>query len=325
MEYYDASFADNFYGLKRARHTTATSLKTNNRSSQGTKLTPRDRQYALLSLLVMPYLLSRIDRYYHKLTNPAQEDGFENVHFVGDDAAAMRARLPVGQTFTFKQRCQYYFILLYPYAHAAGYALTFAYQLRFTFDKTQPFFTPTLHYINQRMSRLSGEDMQDHQQRMERRNAGETGSSSATDSMEQYWPGGRSNTVLSRMWQLVKRMSSHAADTAKWSLVMGIFVFKFFEWWYSPSNRLASSGNTTLPIPPPPPPAPPCSRGIACPPNRDPNECLLCHRPRTNPACTTAGYVFCYPCLFQYVSQHQKCPITQTAQKLPQIRKIYQS
>ncbi|XP_074643302.1 peroxisome assembly protein 12-like isoform X2 [Tubulanus polymorphus] len=53
-------------------------------------------------------------------------------------------------------------------------------------------------------------------------------------------------------------------------------------------------------------------------PNKDeylkdiPNtNCPLCHRTRTNDtALTVSGYVFCYPCIYKYVSSHHRCPVT---------------
>ncbi len=40
------------------------------------------------------------------------------------------------------------------------------------------------------------------------------------------------------------------ASYAKWGLLVGIFLFKFLEWWYSSENRLQPS--RVLPVPPPP-------------------------------------------------------------------------
>jgi peroxin-12 len=55
--------------------------------------------------------------------------------------------------------------------------------------------------------------------------------------------------------------------------------------------------------PPPPPPAPKVSKdGIPLPTDR--TTCPIFLQKRTNPAmAAVSGYVFCYPCIFNYVSQ----------------------
>ena len=56
---------------------------------------------------------------------------------------------------------------------------------------------------------------------------------------------------------------------------------------------------------------------------RDRNECPLCHRLRTNPALLPSGYVFCYPCIYAHVEEHQQCPVTLVPAQLDDIRKLY--
>lgn len=42
----------------------------------------------------------------------------------------------------------------------------------------------------------------------------------------------------------------------------------------------------------------------------NPQICILCRKPRQNPACINSGYVFCYRCIFNYVDKHKSCPVT---------------
>ena len=37
----------------------------------------------------------------------------------------------------------------------------------------------------------------------------------------------------------------------------------------------------------------------------------------------TQGYVFCYPCIFNYVSDKKRCPITNSTVTPDQLRKIF--
>ncbi len=47
---------------------------------------------------------------------------------------------------------------------------------------------------------------------------------------------------------------------------------------------------------------------------------------RTNPAMTSvSGYPFCYPCLFNFVTREQCCPVTRIPASIDSIRRLYQS
>lgn len=107
---------------------------------------------------------------------------------------------------------------------------------------------------------------------------------------------------------------------AKWGILMGLFLFKFAEWWYSPAN---TSTVRKLPVPPPPSHVPPARNGISLPSNA--TLCPLCLQERTSPAATPAGYVFCYSCLIAYVSNHQKCPVSGVGCEVNEVRKVYES
>lgn len=75
---------------------------------------------------------------------------------------------------------------------------------------------------------------------------------------------------------------------------------------------------------PPPRPAEPSQRGIALP--LDKKLCPICEDNRTNPAALScSGFVFCYPCIHNYVTENSCCPITMLPANLEQIRKIFES
>lgn len=75
--------------------------------------------------------------------------------------------------------------------------------------------------------------------------------------------------------------------------------------------------------PPPPPPAPaPAPGGVALPSDR--SACPLCRQPITNPALlAVSGYCFCYPCVFRYIQQHGRCPVTMAPAKEEHLRSLY--
>lgn len=54
--------------------------------------------------------------------------------------------------------------------------------------------------------------------------------------------------------------------------------------------------------------------------------CPLCNSIRTNDcALNTSGFVFCYPCIFKYVSKNKSCPITKIPSNLNNLVRIYNS
>ncbi|KAH9292531.1 hypothetical protein KI387_042279, partial [Taxus chinensis] len=90
-------------------------------------------------------------------------------------------------------------------------------------------------------------------------------------------------------------------DYAQNGLIAAVFFFKMMEWWYqSAEERLTSP--TVYPPPPPPPQPKVAENGIPLPPDR--TICPLCSHKRTNPTLVAvSGFVFCYPCIFNYVSK----------------------
>jgi peroxin-12 len=58
----------------------------------------------------------------------------------------------------------------------------------------------------------------------------------------------------------------------------------------------------------------------------DPACCPLCTRPRTNPAAlAVSGYVFCYSCIFGWVSQRHCCPVTHAPATLDHVRRLFEA
>ena len=129
-----------------------------------------------------------------------------------------------------------------------------------------------------------------------------------------------------RQWlivRLLQRLAGLFAKYFKWMLLLGIFAFKFLEWWYESANKLNPA--RTLPVPPPPPICRPSRTGIPLTSATTHLSCPLCSRAqRSNPACTPSGYVFCYLCIFKFVQEHRRCPITNMPCTDDQIRKVYQ-
>lgn len=146
---------------------------------------------------------------------------------------------------------------------------------------------------------------------------------------------------------MILSLLSKGFDYLKHALPMAIFFFKFLEWWYA--SEYHSRGDTK-PIPPPPEDIPvradvsalaggcdfvctypdervfsflaqPNPAGLPVP--SDPTVCPICLKPRTNPTTIPSGFVFCYPCIFNYVDEAARCPVTWVATRTDELRKIY--
>ncbi|MCO5576733.1 hypothetical protein L7F22_030550 [Adiantum nelumboides] len=113
----------------------------------------------------------------------------------------------------------------------------------------------------------------------------------------------------------------NALDFAQTVLIASVFLFKMMEWWYQSAEERVSAP-TIYPAPPPPPAPKVAEKGIPLP--KDKRVCPLCMKKRTNPALVaSSGFVFCYPCIFSYVSQYNRCPVTLIPAASNQIRRLF--
>ncbi|KAG8377418.1 hypothetical protein BUALT_Bualt08G0030900 [Buddleja alternifolia] len=93
------------------------------------------------------------------------------------------------------------------------------------------------------------------------------------------------------------------------------------EWWYQSAEERMSAP-TVYPPPPPPPPPKVAKEGIPLPPDK--TLCSLCSQKRVNPSVlAVSGFVFCYTCIFKYVSQYKRCPVTLMPAAVDQIRRLF--
>ena len=114
-------------------------------------------------------------------------------------------------------------------------------------------------------------------------------------------------------------------DSLKLLLPTSIFFLKFLEWWYASdfARQLSAKTNAAIELPPPKQgPTPLAEKDIGALPKgvkvvplpHDSKCCPICKEEIANPTATQTGYVFCYPCVFKWVSEggdgEGRCPIT---------------
>ncbi|KAL0900915.1 hypothetical protein Bca101_084876 [Brassica carinata] len=125
-----------------------------------------------------------------------------------------------------------------------------------------------------------------------------------------YWT--RDESAKGKAMQGALLSCSYAVlDYAHTGLIGAVFVFKY----QSAEERLTA----TIVYPPAPKVA---KEGIPIPP--DWTLCALCLQKRANPSViTVSGFVVCYSCVFKYVSQYRRCPVTFIPAIVDQIRRLF--
>lgn len=100
---------------------------------------------------------------------------------------------------------------------------------------------------------------------------------------------------------------------------VGVLGLEILQWSYSEEGAAHFETQTTEVTVPPPKPL-----QLASDRERQTKICEICQAKRKNPAACLSGYVFCYPCIYRYVNENHKCPVTGIACETKAIRRIYQ-
>ncbi|KAI8892971.1 Pex12 amino terminal region-domain-containing protein [Globomyces pollinis-pini] len=238
--------------------------------------------YSLLELVWAPLIKSKLDEYYRvlDLTRDMHEE----------------------QTnFTIREWSKKIFLSIYPLIHFVTVAIPVSMQIAFVYGYSK-FHSPWQYITGLYLKRLTSEDfmMNDKQNNLKKEMFVKTIANKRGGDYFVYLL----RFGLSKFFKFVS-----------FALPTGIFVFRFFEWWYASEH----SKEKVLPIPPPPEF-----------PKRHPDglivefgKCPICKKEFVN-AATAYGYVYCYPCIHGYSSEYRKCPVTFMPLKSQQIRKLYQ-
>eukprot|EP00850_Spirogloea_muscicola_P002073 SM000008S22162 [mRNA] locus=s8:169171:172336:+ [translate_table: standard] len=330
----DASFSEALYGLRRAPAevvaaaeagpaTTAKEQADDGKAAAATHgLTRRQRLLSLFFLVGLPYMKSKMQSAYAsrqaavlrarlwEREEGAAEDGEDDIDGDAARAAAEAAGVPSASAPAIewlKHGLGNAAAAAYPAVHVLYEGVSFAYQLLYLLDATG-FYSFSLHCLQLKLRRASGQELMDATKIVNERRK-----------RELYHL--RGPPVLQRVQRGLLGAVYTTLDYAQTSLIAAVFLFKMVEWWYqSAEQRLA----TPAVYPPPPPPPPPKEAEGGLSPPSDRRLCPLCLQSRTNPAMVaTSGFVFCYPCIFSYVQQYKRCPVTLIPSSVDNIRRLY--
>ncbi|CAN1765729.1 Peroxisome biogenesis protein 12 [Linum perenne] len=321
----DASFAESLYGLRRR----SVRIKVTNddlRSKKGDNKPPhsglekRQRILSVVFLVVLPYFKSKINSVYNREREARlqaslwgnDDETFEGTsYFDGTEASSPVTRGTSDTQLTvrarLRKRIQKIVFACYPFLHAGIEGFSFSYQLLYLLDATG-FYSLGLHALGIHVCRATGQELMDTSSRI---------SKIRTRERERL----RGPPWLKALQGAILRGSYTVLDYAQTGLIAAVFVFKMMEWWYQSAEERMSAP-TVYPPPPPPPPPKVAKEGISLPSDR--TLCPLCSQKRSNPSVVTvSGFVFCYACVFKYVSQYNRCPVTLMPSNVEQIRRLF--
>ncbi|CAK7341157.1 unnamed protein product [Dovyalis caffra] len=285
----DASFAESLYGLRR-RAVKIRVKKDDARPNSGggiqqSGLEKRQRILSVVFLVVLPYFKSKL----HSIYNKEREARLQASLWGNSDVTVEDAEYFRGGRLLFSE------------------GMSFAYQLLYLLDATG-FYSLGLHALGIHVCRATGQELMDTSSRISKIRSNERERLRGPPWLKTF-----QGALLSCAYTVL--------DYAQTGLIAAVFIFKMMEWWYQSAEERMSA--PTVYPPPPPPPAPKVAKeGIPLPPDR--TICPLCSQKRANPSVVTvSGFVFCYACIFKYVSQYKRCPVTLMPVDVDQIRRLF--
>nr|KYP42738.1 Peroxisome assembly protein 12 [Cajanus cajan] len=299
----DASFSESLYGLRRRPANIAANLRR------------RQKLLSVVFLVVLPYFKSKLHSIYNREREARlqatlwgdESQGYDDGRggFQQDYSPSSGAGASV--TTRLAKRAQRFVGICYPWLHASTEGLQFAYQMLYLLDATG-YYSLALHVLGIHVCRATGQELMDTSSRISKMRNRERERLRGPQ-----WLKTLQGALLSCTYTVL--------DYAQTGLIAAVFFFKMMEWWYQSAEERMSAP-TVYPPPPPPPPPKVAKEGIPLPPDR--TNCPLCSQKRVNPSVVTvSGFVFCYACIFKYITQYKRCPITLMPATVDQIRRLF--
>lgn len=318
-----ATFAESLYALRRAPAGGEQAAAGGGAAAAGVagargRLSAKQRLVCLLWLVLVPYLRDKAAAAYAK-RQEAQELGDFGLDEVlgadehgalgdtqqeeqdGGSTSAVAAQQEGEDQPRWRSAVEGVAARVYPWAHLALEGASFGYMLGYLLGATEH-FSPAMAMagvVPRRVTAAEAASAEAVQKR--RRNAAVQRAAGRA--------GGAARAATVR--------TAHAvSDSARVLLVGAVLGYKVLEWWYNSAEEKLNAGKTIAPPPPPPalPPAKVADGGVGLPKDvkKARTHCPICLKKRVNPALVSvSGYAFCYPCVYRYVTDHKKCPVSQ--------------
>ncbi|KAJ8522978.1 hypothetical protein ONZ45_g506 [Pleurotus djamor] len=284
---HNASFSENFYGLKRRRRPYIEMERTRAAVGgipAGEKLGSREIWRSLVLLVGVPYLRAKSQDLYEELGGGVSSEIMEE----GLDARQIRMLTDE----SFRGQLRRGFKALYPWLNTLFELWLLASNIAYLFDRT-PFYRPWLAWIGVDLRRLGVEDYR-----------------AANAISEKGKQALQASGLWARLKQIARRLPHRLLDSLRLLLPTAIFFVKFLEWWYSPNSPAQSLSKSPLgPAVPPPKMLAPHPQGIHLDRNQY-GKCPICRKSINNATALPSGYVFCYRCAYEHVEKEGKCPVT---------------
>ncbi|KAA1465995.1 hypothetical protein DENSPDRAFT_767607 [Dentipellis sp. KUC8613] len=303
---YNASFSENFYGLKRRRRPLFETKRA--RAAMGgippeEKLRSREIWRSLSLIVGIPYVRAKAQDYFESLGGGIDSDILEDGGSRHIQALTNQVCKRSSESSTLAGRLRRLYKRAYPWLNMTFEAWLLVYNVAYLFDKT-PFYRPWLSWVGVDLRRLGVDDLVSPM-------AAQKGTTPE-----------RKKGMLAFIRRLLISSPQVLLDSLKLLLPTAIFFIKFLEWWYSPSSpaRALSSSPLGPPIPPPQL-LPPHPNGIPIDGTKY-GQCPLCKQAITNATALPSGYVFCYRCAYDQVEKHGQCPVTLLPARVWQLRKV---
>jgi len=298
LEKHNASFSENFYGLKRRRRPY---IETDRASAavealpRGEALQKQDIWRSLLLVIGVPYLRAKAQDYFEELGGGSGSDF---------DEALDPRQIQALTDQSFKGRFRRGFKSIYPYLNISLEFWLLSWNIAYLFDKTTT-YRPWLTWVGVDVRRLG---IEDHR-------------AARLLAQNKMSPKSR-RSLMARIWRMILTSPHLLLDSLRLLLPTAIFFIKFLEWWYSPGSPARSLATSPQgPAIPPPSLLPPHPQGIPFEQGLYGN-CPLCKKSFNNATALPSGYVFCYRCAYDQVEKHQRCPVTLLPARGWQLRKV---
>ncbi|GAA96706.1 uncharacterized protein L969DRAFT_105726 [Mixia osmundae IAM 14324] len=294
-----ASFAENFYGLKRRRRpgfaaersssASVTQLHTNHE-----RLRRTDIQRSLLFLIGVPYVRAKAADLYEQVGGGVNAD-------LLNDGVATDSLTQETRHERIARLSRDFYRSAYPLANLSYEVMLLGYNIAYIFDKT-PYYRPWLSWMGVDVRRMSALDY---------RKAREGALSTISSPLRRRHGSGLPPSYLQVIWRYACLGPEYAFEALKIILPTSIFFFKFLEWWYSSdyarSRRGPGSSSSDAAIRPPTP-LPIHPKGVTAGEKPVKGRDPLTGEKITNATALPSGWVYNYTSIHDYVEKHARCP-----------------